>query len=135
MIKASNLISLDQVKYYLKKLSTDLSNSDLENLQLRFEKEDSEKADDQFIRFFKQKDSKGNDLLINIPDKELFMVCMNKFQIEMVKQLNSQNERIVCMDGTFGLNNKKVNYILSIFTILFLIIIVFDLNRFYFSLY
>lgn len=107
-IQACNLITLNQIRYHLKKLSYDLSNNDLNNLKLMYEKEQKKDDDQKFIRFYKPRELADPEFP-SIKEDQMLMVLMNQFQIDMAQNLNNQNERIVCMDATFGLNNKKVN--------------------------
>lgn len=106
-IKSSNLITLNQIRYHLKKLNYDLSNNDLNNLQLMYEKEREKDDNLKFIRYYKERGLADPKFPL-IKEDQMLMVLMNQFQIDMVQNLNVQIERIVCMDATFGLNNKKV---------------------------
>lgn len=106
-VRSYNLITMDQIRYHLKKISNDLSNDDFKNLRLLFEREQKLDKEKQFIRFYKERTQKS-ERFQDLEEEQFFMVIMNQFQIEMINNFNNQNERVITMDGTFGLNNKKV---------------------------
>lgn len=106
-IRAKNLITLNQIKYHLKKLNKDLSTDDFKNIDLKFKQVQDKDPSQRFMQFYKPRNKTDENFpLLN--HEQFFLVLMNKFQMNMVKELNLQEERIVCMDETFGLNNKKV---------------------------
>ena len=98
---------MDQVRHHLKKISTDLADDDFENLELKFEKEQKKDSSERFMRYYKPRNKKSDEFP-DLDEKQFFMVLMNDFQMEMVKNFNRQKERVITMDATFGLNNKKV---------------------------
>ena len=106
-IRASNLISMDQIRYHLKKIGCDLTSDDFKNLELLFKKESQLSPQEQFVRAYKPR-NQMSDEFPNLNREQFFMVLMNQFQIKMVQKFNVQIERTATMDATHGLNNKKV---------------------------
>ena len=41
---------------------------------------------------------------------QFFLVLMNDFQIKLIKELDNFNEKVITMDATFDLNDKKLSF-------------------------
>lgn len=101
-IDANTFITIDQVKYYLKRDDqTVLSSDDLLNIDLLVKQDgEHDNKSRQFIGYKPRNLSLSKYPLLS--KEQFFLVIMNDFKIQMVKEFELFNEKVITMDATFS---------------------------------